>query len=304
MRKASVITTSPGLRRKRFFRREDWIGYAFCLPMLAGVILFTLYPMVDTFLLSLQQTNGVNGVYVGLDNYKEVLSNPDFYQAMGNTIYMGVLSIAIGFPSSFILACLINRTAKGKNFFKSVYFLPNIVSIVAISMIFRYFFAPTREGVLNSFLGIFGIAPLGWLTNPKLAGLSVVLMGCWQIGYDAIIFLAGLQTIPRELYEAAEIDGAGEFQKWRSVTIPCMRPIFSFMLIMMTISQLKRFSDVYVIGTPTGNPSGSLLTIVLYIYRIAFQGHVVGYASAAAYVLFVVVMVFTLINMRISRERA
>lgn len=271
--------------------------------MLAGVILFTLYPMVDTFLLSLQQTNGVNGVYVGLDNYKEVLNNPDFYQAMGNTIYMGVLSIAIGFPSSFLLACLINKTAKGKNFFKSVYFLPNIVSIVAISMIFRYFFAATREGVLNSFLGLFGVKPLGWLTNPKLAGLSVVLMGCWQIGYDAIIFLAGLQTIPRELYEAAEIDGAGEFQKWRSVTIPCMRPIFSFMLIMMTISQLKRFSDVYIIGTPTGNPSGSLMTIVLYIYRIAFQGKVVGYASAAAYILFVVVMAFTLVNMRISRER-
>ncbi len=298
MTKPRGILTGRG-----FFGKEDWIGYLFCLPMLIGIVVFTVYPMIDTFWMSLQQTNGINGVFVGFDNYASALTNSDFYKALGNTFYMGALGVLLGLPGSFILATLINRATFGKNFFKSIYFLPNIVSIVAISLIFKYFFAPTREGIINSLLSLFGVEPVGWLVNPKLAGLSVVLMGCWRLGYDAIIFLAGLQSVPRELYEAADIDGAGELRKWWSVTIPCMKHIFSFMIIMMTISQLKRFGDVYMIGTPTGNPSGSLLTMVLYIYRMAFQGHVVGYASAVAYILFAIILLFTLLNMRLNRQK-
>lgn len=290
--------------KQRRLTREDAVGFLFMTPLFLSIVVFAVYPMVDTFIKSFYQTTGITpGVFVGLDNYVNCFNNPDFHQAAGNTFYIGALSILIGIPGSFILASLLNNVVYGKAFFRSIYFLPNIMSLVATAMIFKYIFHPNNEGIANFILSWFGIGPYGWFTDPKMAGFGVVLMSAWKIGYTAIIFLAGLQSIPRELYEAASIDGAGELRKWWSITIPSMRSIFVFMIILLTITQMRRFSDVYVIGTPTGNPAGVLMTIVLYIYRAAFKGWQVGYASAVAYVLFAITLVLTLINLKLTEQR-
>ena len=257
--------------------------------------------MLNTLVLSFQQTNGVTeGIFVGFDNYISIFTNDTFWQALGNTFYMGALSLVIGFPLSFILASLINAIVVGKNFFKGAYFVPNVVSVVAASILFRFLFAPTDQGLINGLLKSVGIVPVGWFTNPAVAPLSVVLMGFWSyVGYDSLIFLAGLQSVSPELYEAGEIDGCSGLQKWWYITIPNMRPVFVFMIVMITISNMKRFSDVFVIGGPMGNPAGSLLTVVLYIYRMAFTSSQVGVSAATAYVLFFIILVLSILNLKV-----
>ena len=172
-----------------------------------------------------------------------------------------------------------------------------LVCSVAVAMLFNFIFYPTENGILNYFLGLFGISPIGWLVSPKLARFSIVIMGLWRsIGYDTILFLAGLQSIPGEIYEAAAIDGASGLQKWWYITIPNMKPTFTFMIMMLTISTLRRFDDVWMIGGSAGNPAGKLDTMVMYIFRNSWLSREVGVASAAAVVLFVITMTLTILN--------
>ncbi len=174
---------------------------------------------------------------------------------------MGFLSVVMGIAASFILASLINsvKWTKGKKHFqRNLLFLPNVISAVATTLLFSFLFAPTKEGLLNFVLGVFHISPIGWFTDPKYARFSIVLMSMWgALGYNTIIFIAGLQSVPRDLYEAAEVDGASGLKKWRYITIPYLRPIFVFMIIMGTIHAMKRFTDVWLIGGTAGNPGGT-----------------------------------------------
>ncbi|WJH33470.1 sugar ABC transporter permease [Paenibacillus sp. CC-CFT747] len=171
---------------------------------------------------------------------------------------------------------------------------------------FTYIFYPTDHGLMNSFLKLIHIGNVGWFTDPAFAPVGIVLMGIWHsVGYNTVIFLAGLQSVPRELYEAAEVDGASPFRKWRYITIPYVRPIFVFVIVIATIAGMKRFGDVWVIGGDAGNPNGALLTIVLYIYRNAFSAGQIGIGSAAAFLLFAIIMVLSLINLKaFSRNTA
>ncbi|WP_207208014.1 carbohydrate ABC transporter permease [Xylanivirga thermophila] len=279
------------------FSKRDAIGFLFVLPMLFGIFLFVIYPMIASLIFSFQQTNGVSGTWVGVSNYRSILTDSVFWKSLYNTVYMGIFALLLDICISFILASLINNVKWGKNFFKSVYFLPNVVSVVATSILFSFLFYPNEVGLMNFFLGKFGIKPVGWFTNPSYAKWGIILMSLWRsIGYDSIIFLAGLQSVPNELYEAAEVDGATGLKKWWHITIPSMRPIFVFMIMIGTINAMKRFGDVWMIGGTAGNPSGSLLTVVLYIYRNAFMAAQVGIASAAAYVLFVIILLLTILN--------
>jgi len=294
--------------RRHYFTRNDWMGYVFCAPLIVGVLAFAVYPMFAALYMSFQQTSGMSlsGRWTGLSNYRYVLQDPVFWQSLYNTVYMGVLSVVLGIILSFILASLINslKGDLGKNFFKGIYFLPNVVSAVAASLLFSFLFYPSREGLLNFVIGLIGIEPVGWLTNPQFSRLSIVLMSLWgALGYNTIIFLAGLQSVPRDLYEAAEVDGAGGLAKWRYITIPYLRPIFGFILIMGTIGGMKRFTDVWLIGGTAGNPGGSLMTCVLYIYRNAFLASQMGLATAASYLLFVVILILTVLLMLANRRR-
>lgn len=282
------------------FINQNGTGYLLCAPLLLGIFIFVFYPMLQVILYSFEATNGISGRFIGFANYKWILKDKLFWTALRNTAYMAVMGVTINIVVCFIIASLLNSLTLTKNFFKSLYFLPNVVSAVAVSMLFGFLLFPTGAGIVNSFLGLFGISPVGWLVSPRLAPLSMVLMGLWRsIGFDTILFLAGLQSIPQEIYEAGEVDGAGSLQRWWHITIPNMRPIFVFMIMMMCISTLRRFDDIWMIGGVGGNPGGSLQTVVLYIYRNAWVAQEVGTASAASVALFLVIMAITVLNNKV-----
>ncbi|WP_280521449.1 carbohydrate ABC transporter permease [Paenibacillus mangrovi] len=295
-------------KRKKRFTQNDWMGYLFSAPLIIGVLAFAIYPMIAALIMSFHQTTGlsVGGKWVGFSNYDYVLSDSLFWQALTNTFFIGIWSVLLGIVLSFVLASLINnlKWSMGKNFFKAVFFLPNVVSGVATTLLFSFLFFPSKEGLLNFVIGLFGIEPVGWFTNPQVSRYSIVLMSLWgALGYNTIIFLAGLQSVPRDLYEAAEVDGAGTYRKWLYITIPYLRPIFVFMLIMGTIGGMKRFTDVWLIGGTAGNPGGSLMTVVLYIYRNAFLASQMGMATAASYLLFIIIFVLTAFLMLLNRRK-
>ena len=291
------LSRSHGLSQSRM--RTTATAYLLLAPMLVGIAVFVLYPMLCALVYSFQKTNGISGSFRGIMNYRWLFRDKVFWTAMGNTIYMAILSVISGISVCFLLASMINSLSRGKNFFKSVYFLPNVVSMIAVATLFIFFLNPTENGPVNYFLKQLGIGPISFFVNTQSARESVVLMGLWKsIGYDTILFLAGLQSVSREMYEAASVDGANGFRRWWHITIPSMKPIFAFMTIMYTINALKRFTDVYRIGGTAGNPGEALTTIMIYIYRNAWVTNNVGVASAAAYMLFLLSMIFTVINYR------
>ena len=301
----SVIHPSRKKRRLNPFVRRNIAGYLLCSPMILGLLIFVFYPMFQTFIYSFQSTNGISGTFNSVTNYKWIFKDDMFWDALKNTAIMSVMAVLIDIVVCFVLASLINSLSYNKSFFKSIYFLPNVVSSVATALLFNFLFYPTDAGVINYFLSFLGIKPVGWLVQPGIAKFSIVLMGLWRsVGYDTILFLAGLQSIPREYYEAAKVDGASGLQRWWHITIPNMKPIFAFMIIMQVIGTLKRFDDVWLIGGIGGNPGGSLQTVVLYIYRNAWISRDVGIASAASVVLFAITLIVTIANYRLmNKER-
>lgn len=292
------------MNKKRFTRR-DVAGYLFSAPLVIGILAFALYPMVAALIMSFKPHGDILAKsWNGFKNYSYVLSDKAFWQSIYNTFYMGILSVIFGVAFSFILASLIyNTSPKWRNFFKAVYFLPNVVSAVASAILFTFLFYPSQEGILNYCLSWFGIHPIGWFSDPSTSRFSIVLMALWgMLGYNTIIFLAALTSVPRDLYEAAEVDGATWLQTWWYITIPYLRPIIMFMIIIGTINGMKRFTDVWLIGGTAGNPAGTLMTGVLYIYRNGFLANEMGFATAASYLLFIIILILTIIMLQINKK--
>lgn len=289
--------------KSRLKLRNDLMGYMFVAPMVIGIGVFFIYPAMASLVMSFQ-SNAAGSSSFTLDNYAWVLNDKNFWKSVYNTFFMCVMSVALGVVFPFILASVINNARWGKHAFRGVFFLPNVVSMVGASILFTYIFYPTEQGLMNSLLSLLNIDPIGWFSSPKYAPFGVVLMGLWHsLGYNTIIFLAGLQSVPRELYEAAEVDGASSIGKWWYITIPYIRPIFVFIIVIGTIVGMKRFTDVWTIGGSAGNPDGALLTIVLYIYRNAFESFQFGIGSAAAFLLFVIIMIISVLNLKVfNRE--
>ncbi|NHN30303.1 carbohydrate ABC transporter permease [Paenibacillus agricola] len=291
---------------KNMLVNKHTVGYLFLLPLILGVVTFSLYPIGEAFRISLYHHNGVRGVWAGFSNYEFIWSDKTFWRALKNTIIMGVMGLGIGLPASFIIASMINGiTARRLSvLFKAIYFLPNVTSTVAASIVFLLLLYPTEKGIANTFLSWFGVAPLGWLADPRYAQFSVILMDTWHgLGYSVLIWLAGLQGISRDLYEAASVDGAKRLQQWFYITIPSMKPVIFFMVVMGTINAFKRFGEVFVIGGPDGNPGGSLFTLMLYVYRYGFYTYEFGKAAAASYVIFIIILIFTLFNFKAFQNK-
>lgn len=298
------VQLKPNKRKK--LKSTDWAGFAFSAPLVIGVFVFAIYPMIGALVLSFQKSaTSFGGDWVGINNYKLVLTDSMFWKSLYNTLYMGALAVVLGVSLSFILATLIHNIPwlRWRNFFKGVYFLPNVVSLVATSILFQFLFNPGSEGLLNYALGWLGMEPIGWFTNPSVSRFSIVLMTLWgMLGYNTIIFIAALTSVPRDLYEAAEVDGGNWFQKWLYITVPYLKPIILFMVIVSTISAMKRFTDVWLIGGTAGNPAGSLMTVVLYIYRNAFLASQMGIATAASYILFMIILILTVVMLLTNRK--
>lgn len=285
---------------KTNYRIRNTLGwYVILLIPMIGTLVFSLYPLIQTILNSF---HNAAGDFVGFSNYKILAADSDFRQSMGNTIYMGILGLALNIPIAFIVANMINSIPRAKGIYKTVILLPIIMSMVTVSLMFKFIFSADPNSVANSILRIFGMEPRSWFSDPNMSREMVVLMNLWKnLGYNVILFLAGLQNVPTELYEAADVDGAGTVRKWISITIPSMRNSFTFVFINMSINVLKRFTDVYAVGSEFGDPAGSLQTIMLYIYRNSFSTRFskdLGAASAASVVLFLLIIIITIINLK------
>src|SRR5699024_7738345 len=227
----------------------------------------------------------------------------NFWNTVWNTFFIGLFQMLIAIPLGYIFATLINSATKGKNFFKVIFFLPNITPIVAAAMIFSFVLHP-ELGIVNYTLDSLGIPTPDWFSSPSTSKWGLVGLTSWHwIGFVIIICLANLQAISPQLYESAKIDGANAFQRWLFITTPNMGSTFTFLIITGWIGALQRFNEVYVIGGASGSPARSMQTMGAYIYERGFKGFEFGVASAATFVMFVIILIFTLINIKATRMK-
>jgi multiple sugar transport system permease protein len=284
------------------------MSYLFiALPAILFFI-FQLAPVFISFFWSFTRYDVVHAPqFVGLDNYRNILFNdPLFWKAIRNTVLYVIGVVPIGICLSLILAVAIDQKIKFKNFFKSIFFLPTVTAIVAVSVIWKWLYAGEKYGLFNYVLLKLGFQPIDWLASPTWTLPSIMIMSIWAgLGYNMILFLAGLQTIPHVMYEAAEIDGAGFWTKFFKVTIPLLKPTIVFVSIMSFIFSFQVFEQVYIMTGGQGGIGGvlnSALTIVAYLYDKGFQKFQMGYASALAYIIFLFIFILTMINKRLMRS--
>lgn len=269
--------------------------YLFLLPALIVLAVFFFIPFFQTIGLSFfDYSNSIySPEYTALKNYIEILHNPIFYKVMVNTIIYLVVAVPILAIFPLFLAVLINQKIKGVTIYKILIYLPVIVSIVVAAIAFKWLYA--QEGILNYIMQVLHLEPVGWLTDPNYAIYSVIIVTIWKgIGYYMMIYLASLMSVPKELYEACDIDGANFWQKHLTVTVPHLMPTIALVTTISSISAMKIFAEIYVMTK--GGPLNSTKTIVYYIYEKAFENLDLGYASAMAVILLVIVMIFSLVN--------
>ena len=274
---------------------KKYTPYLFLLPAAAVMIVFFFIPFFQTFGLSFfdYSSSLYNPNFVGADNYIKLFKEPVFYKVMFNTFMYLVIAVPFLVTFPLFLAILINQKIRGITLYKILLYLPVIVSIVVAAIAFKWLYA--GQGILNYILSLFHIKSIGWLVDTKWALFSVALVTIWKgIGYYMMIYLASLMSVPQDLYEACDIDGANFITKHLTVTIPHIMPTIALVSTISTISAMKVFAEIYVMTK--GGPLNSTKTIVYYIYQRAFENLDLGYASALAVVLLVVVMGFSLIN--------
>jgi len=264
----------------------------------ATLIAFYLFPVSYSAWLSLRSWNPLApeaSRFVGLSNYSRALSEPLFWKAVANTLYFAAGTIPFTVGISLLLAVLLSGRAGAKGFFRAGFFMPYVVSLVVVALVFKNLYAP--YGPINSLLGLLGLPQVPWLQHRRLALPAIMAMDVWaSVGYYTVILLAGLQTIPRELYEAASVDGAGSWRKFTRITLPMLRPVLLFVIVVNTIKSLQVFIEIFVMTR--GGPLNSTLTAVYYIYDEAFHKLRMGYASAVAYVLFALIFLIAVVQMK------
>ncbi len=282
-------------------RRNLRNGLLFIAPWLIGLIVFTLYPICASFYWSFCRFDGFSPpVWAGVDNYRVMLlEDPLFWRALVNTFYMVLIAMPITLAFSLFLAILLDLKVRGQSIYRTILYLPSIAPVIAVSVLWMWLLNP-EYGLINHALRLFGIDMVGWLVDPKLAKPALILMGLWQAGGGMLIFLAGLQEVPPQLYEAAEVDGAGIFTKFRHVTLPMISPILLFNLIMGIIGYFQYFTQAFVMTQ--GGPQDATLFYALHLFNRAFLDFQLGYASAMAWLLFLLILAATIFVMKTSRR--
>ena len=274
---------------------KKYVPYLFILPAIVILTIFFFIPFFQTIGLSFYNySNSIyNPQFAGLQNYVQILHSGIFYQVMGNTFLYLIIAVPFLVIFPLFLAVLINQKMRGITLYKILIYLPVIVSIVVAAIAFKWLYA--QEGILNYFVSLLGFNPIGWLTDSRFALLSVAIVTIWKgVGYYMMIYLAALMSVPQELYEACDIDGANFLTKHLTVTIPQILPTIALVSTISIISAMKVFVEIYVMTK--GGPLNSSKTIVYYIYERAFENLDLGYASALAVVLLIVIMAFSLVN--------
>ncbi|HHT84655.1 MAG TPA: sugar ABC transporter permease [Firmicutes bacterium] len=282
---------------------KKWDIYLFIAPFFILYTVFMLFPIVHSFWMSLHWWDGLSEPrFIGVDNYRKLISEPLFLTSLKNTAFIFVVGVPIMVAIAVVLGVLLNRPVVFRKFFRTVFFMPVVVSLVVVAVMFILMY-DFRYGVFNYILEFLGLDPVPWITSPDVSKLSIILLMIWRwSGYNMVIVLAGLQNISPEYYEAARIDGAGAFTVFWRITLPLLKPILLFIFILSTIGTFQMFAEPYILTK--GGPMQSTYTIVMYLYREGFQFFNLGYASAVAYVLVVIIGVLTILQLKFSGDNA
>lgn len=277
-------------------KKLDWGAYLYLMPVVVILLSFHVLPIFYSFAVSFYEWDLIGSPeFVGLGNYSRLFDDPLFYTSIWNTIYYAAVSVPLSIVMSLSIALLLNNPISKIGLYRTIYFIPVITSINAVAIVWNFIYHPDF-GLLNKILDIFSMPAQSWLQDPFWAMPCIIFMSVWKgLGYNVIIFLAGLQNIPRHLYEAACIDGASRWQQFRHITWPLLSPTTFFIFVISTIGSFQVFAQVYMM-TPRGGPLKSTTVIVYYLYRKAFEQFEFGYALSAAFVLFVMIFSATLFN--------
>ncbi len=291
------------LKKRGYRDRVNFkIGMVFLLPWTIGFLAFTLYPMVASLIYSFSIYHSRAPLeWNGIKNYTDLLTDDMFWKSLSNTIYMVAIGVPLTLFSSFVCAVLLNLKVRGQAFYRVIYFLPSIVPTVASTILWLWILNP-QQGILNNVLGYVGIDGPNWMTNPAWSKPGLILLGMWGMGNTIIIYLSGLQDVSPSLLEAAELDGANWWQRLWNITVPMVSPITLFNLITGVIAMFQYFAQAYVFRgfQGLGYPLNSTLFYSVNLYQNAFLFLKMGYASAMAWVLFIIILVCTLLLLKVS----
>ena len=276
-------------------------GYLFAMPWILGFIIFTFYPITQAIRYSFMDYNILEEpIWVGFDNYITMFTQDRlFYKSLYNTAYYVVFQVPLGIIVGLIIALMLNKDIKGIAIYRTLFYMPSIVPIVAGTILWRWMFHQ-QYGILTNLVEFFGLTAPGWLSDPGFAKNSIIIMALWGAGGGMIIYLAGLKNIPKMYYESAELDGAGSFKKFTKITLPLLTPTLFFQLIMGIIGSFQIFTQAFVMTG--GGPNDATLFYYLHLFYNAFSHWKMGYACALAWVLFIIIMLFTVINFALSKK--
>jgi multiple sugar transport system permease protein len=297
----------------RVEKREAWAGLFFLSPWLIGFLLFTVGPIIASFIFSLTEYDVIHEAkFVGIENYANIIgfhnveggltaNDPLFWKSLWNTLYIATIGVPLSLILGLAIAMLLNEETKAIRWYRLIYYLPAIVPVVAIAVLWQWIYRP-QIGLLDMVFQWFGIAMPNWLADPVWTKPALIILLLWGVGGNMVVWLAGLKAIPQQLYEAAEIDGAGWWQRFRRVTIPILTPYIFFNLIIGIINYFQIFTQAYLLGTSeyTAGPLDSLLFYVYYIFNRAFLYFDMGYASALAWILFIIILALTLVQLKLA----
>jgi len=284
--------------RRRLFemnmrRREALFGYLFLSPWLIGFVVFLIGPMIASIYLSLTEYKMITPpVWIGLANYERMFTDQFVWRSLRVTVTYTAFAVPLGLISAMAVAVLLNQKIVASGIFRTIFYLPSVISGVAVALVFSWIFN-YRFGILNFFLSLVGIEGPNWLGSPRYALWAFVIMSLWGIGGNVVIYLAGLQGVPASLHEAATIDGASAWTRFWKITLPLITPVILFTLVMGVIGTFQTFTQAYIMTG--GGPANATLFYLLYLYRNAFNWFEMGYASALAWLLFIIILILTVI---------
>lgn len=287
--------------KKRLVHRQEFWGFLFICPWLFGFLIFTAGPMLYSFWLSFTKYDLADSKFVGVENYRRLVrQDPLFWKALTNTVLYALVTVPLGIIGSLVIALVLNQQVKGVRLFRTLFYLPSMVPAVASALVWQWVFN-ADNGILNQALAYVGLPNIEWLQNEKFVLWAFVLMSLWGVGGQRmIIFLAGLQGIPDSYYEAARLDGANSWRQFWHITLPSLSPVMFFNVILSLIGAFQVFASAYVMTS--GGPNNASLFYSLYIFRNAFEYFKMGKASAMAWILFLILLVLTLVQMKLSKR--
>ncbi len=293
------VGAAHAVMASKIWRRNAW-PYLFISPWLLGFAIFTAFPMVYSAFLSFTKYDLLSPPrIVGFSNFTKMVNDNLFTIALGNTAYYTFIGVPAQVLLALLMALFLNQKLRGINFFRTAFYLPTVTPAVASIIVFVYIYNP-EYGVFNHILRLFGIPSIGWLVDPVWSKPALIIMSLWNVGGQMVIFLAGLQAVPETLVEAASIDGAGKVRRFWHITVPMISPVILFNLVLGVIGSFQVFTAAFI--ATDGGPKLTTLFYVLWLYRHAFENFRMGYAAMLAWVLLVIIMIFTLINFYFSRR--